>query len=222
MALHLCKPVPTLVGATSLTSTQAYVILGLVVVGILAAGLVVILGRTQVTADSTSDRGSVNEPGSIIRSWIAIALVIGLLIFCGAAFLVDDTTLRSTLVGGLVASVGAAVAFYFSSKSADQARADILGTAVTLAQGGAKPTAFSQASPPGATVNTPFMYRFVANGQPAPTYHIETGELPAGLQLNPDGTLYGTPTTAQSYTFSVTASNTLGSVSTGDLTITVT
>jgi hypothetical protein len=104
---------------TTITSTQAYVILGLVVVGILAAGLVVIYGRSEVPGDSTSTPATASsappstrtEPTSIIRSWIAIALVIGLLIFCGAAFLVSDTTLRSTLMGGLVASVGAAVAF---------------------------------------------------------------------------------------------------------------
>src|SRR5215211_4397650 len=133
---------------TTITSTQAYVILGLVVFGILAAGLVVIYGRREVPGDSTSTPATASSappstrtgPTSVIRSWIAIALVIGLLIFCGAAFLVSDTTLRSTLMGGLVASVGAAVAFYFSSKAADQARADILGAAVTLAQGAAQPT----------------------------------------------------------------------------------
>jgi beta-lactam-binding protein with PASTA domain len=37
-----------------------------------------------------------------------------------------NTSLQSTLFGGLVASVGAAVAFYFSSKSAEQARQDVL------------------------------------------------------------------------------------------------
>lgn len=209
---------------TSVTSTQAYVILGLVVVGILAAGLVVILGRKTVPGDSTGERASIipSEPASLIRSWIAIALVIGLLIFCGAAFLVDNAALRSTLMGGLVASVGAAVAFYFSSKSADQARTDILGTAVRLAQGGAPPTAFSQASPPDSPAGDTYVYRFAADGQPPPTYKTETGELPPGLTLDSDGVLYGTPTDPDTYTFSVTARNSAGPINTGDLTITIT
>jgi len=38
--------------------------------------------------------------------------------------------LRSTLISGLIASVGTALAFYFSSKSADKARQDIVNAAV--------------------------------------------------------------------------------------------
>lgn len=99
------------------------------VVGIiLASGLVIILGRAvlaQKQSDQTGDSAS-----SIVRSWIAISLVAGLLLFCGVAFAIDDSTLRSTLFGGLVTSVGAAVAFYFSSKSADQARQDVISAAL--------------------------------------------------------------------------------------------
>jgi hypothetical protein len=227
------------VARTSVTSTQAYVILGLVIIGILAAGLVVILGRKQLMGDSTNTPHTSStvplpdtpsnvplstriEPASIIRSWIAIALVLGLLIFCGAAFLVDDTTLRSTLLGGLVASTGAAVAFYFSSKDADQARADILGAAVTLAQGVGPTTAFSKATPPPTwTVGKPYQYQFVANGQPPPTYRLE-GQKPDGLEFDQEGgILYGTPTKG-SYTFSITASNPSGTKNTGDLKLTVT
>jgi hypothetical protein len=72
----------------------------------------------------------------VIRSWIAISLVMGLPVFCATAFLINDASLRSTLYGGLIASVGAAIAFYFSSKAADQSRADVLNAAVTLAHGG--------------------------------------------------------------------------------------
>lgn len=61
-----------------------------------------------------------------MRSWLAISLAGGLLLFSAVSFGIDDSTLRSTLIGGLVANAGAAVAFYFASKSADQARHDIL------------------------------------------------------------------------------------------------
>jgi hypothetical protein len=52
------------------------------------------------------------------------------LLFSAISFAIDDTTLRSTLIGGLVANAGAAVAFYFASKSSDQARRDILNASV--------------------------------------------------------------------------------------------
>ena len=63
--------------------------------------------------------------------------------FCGASFMISDAKLRSTLFGGLIASTGSAVAYYFSSRAADQARADILTTTSRLAGTGAsdKPVA---------------------------------------------------------------------------------
>lgn len=76
-------------------------------------------GGTPADADRSPDM-------TLIRSWLAITLVAGLLLFCAASFAIDDTTLRSSLLGGLVANSGAGVAFYFASKSADQARRDIL------------------------------------------------------------------------------------------------
>ncbi|MGO9961939.1 MAG: hypothetical protein ACLPUG_00735 [Acidimicrobiales bacterium] len=71
-----------------------------------------------------------DDDSTLLRSWIAISLVAGLLVFCAVAFAVNDESLRSTLFGGLVTSVGAAIAFYFSSKSADQARQDLLKAGV--------------------------------------------------------------------------------------------
>ncbi|OEV37137.1 hypothetical protein HS99_0004780 [Kitasatospora aureofaciens] len=67
--------------------------------------------------------------GSVARSWIALALTAGLLAVGVLAFAVNDSTTRSTLIGALGAAVGAATAFYFSSKSTDQAH-DLLTTSV--------------------------------------------------------------------------------------------
>lgn len=53
-----------------------------------------------------------------------------------------------------------------------------------------------------------------ASGYPSPTYSITSGSLPSGLSLNSsDGTLSGTPSTAGSSTFTITASNTEGDIS---------
>jgi hypothetical protein len=91
-------------------------------VTVLAAGILIIVGRRSMGQKDDSSL-------SLIRSWIAISLVAGLLLFCAAPFALSDKTLRSTLFGGLVASVGAAVAFYFASKDSGQARQDILDAA---------------------------------------------------------------------------------------------
>jgi hypothetical protein len=96
--------------------------IGVTAGAILLAGAVVIAGRWWLQGKKVSD-----DTTSFIRSWIAIALVSGLLIFCAVSFAVGDSNLRNTLFGGLLANVGAAVAFYFASKTSDQARQDILG-----------------------------------------------------------------------------------------------
>jgi PASTA domain len=78
---------------------------------------------------TSADQSTPQTDGDFIRSWIAITLVIALIFFCAFAFSLDDTSLQSTLMGGLIASVGTAVAFYFSSKASDKARQDIINAA---------------------------------------------------------------------------------------------
>jgi len=106
----------------TLTWSQTLLIMAAILLGVLLAGLIVILGRSW--AQQKDPRAS------LVRSWIAISLVVGLLLFCASSFAVADANLRSTLVGALAAAVGAAIAFYFSSNQADQARHDLLTAAV--------------------------------------------------------------------------------------------
>lgn len=123
---------------THLAGASANTVLGLTVGLVLFAGVVVAGGRALLQGGAKSDPPGSSSPGAnapasdrtIVRSWLALALVGGLLLFCAASFEIDDTTLRSTLLGGLVASSSAAVAFYFASKSADQARTDILNASL--------------------------------------------------------------------------------------------
>ena len=199
---------------TTLTSGQGAVLLLAVIAGSILAGIVVIIGRKWVT-------GSADGPQSIVRSWLALSLVFGLLGFCAAAFEIDDQQVRSMLLGGLVASAGAATAFYFSSKGADKARSDILATATTLAQGGVPPSSFSAADPPAATAGTDYSYTFVTDGTPPLTYTLSGDRLPDGLTLDQDGQLHGTPATAGSASFTVVARNSLGSLSSGTVTLIV-
>jgi hypothetical protein len=116
------------------------VTLGLVVGFVLLAGVVIAGGRRVLATPPTQRSGrrehtSMQETGedaTLVRSWLAISLVGGLLIFVALSFWIDDTGLRSALIGGLVANAGAAVAFYFASKSSDQARRDILSASLPM------------------------------------------------------------------------------------------
>lgn len=120
---------------THLTSTAAYVTLGLTAGFVIVSGVVVALGRSRLEGTFKTRSGSAQGQESagqsapdrtFMRSWLAISLVGGLLIFSAVSFQLDNTTLQSSLLGGVIASAGAAAAFYFASKSADQARQDIL------------------------------------------------------------------------------------------------
>jgi hypothetical protein len=205
-------------GSTTLSFSQTEALVVIVGAGMLLAGGVVIIGRKVISGPSDADSGS------LIRSWIAISLVLGLLFFCATAFFISDTSLRSTLFGGLIASVGAAVAFYFSSKSADQARADILSAATTLAQGGTPPTGFSANTPQPAATGALYSYQFKANGTPVPQYTLASGSIPTGLILGADGILEGTPApgSAGNYTFTLKAANSGGSITSDAIALTVT
>jgi PASTA domain len=125
-------PTTTNTTTTHLSSNDWIIALALTVGLILAAGIVVAVSRFYLegrpaSADASA-HGSPAGPAdkTLIRSWLAISLAGGLLLFCAISFGLDDTTLRSTLIGGLVANAGAAVAFYFASRASDQARHDIL------------------------------------------------------------------------------------------------
>jgi hypothetical protein len=85
-------------------------------------GVILVVARSLVPSRSPSQDG-------IVRSWIALALVAGLLVFCAVAFAVQDANLRSTLIGALAAAAGATIAFYFSGKHAEEARQDVLSAA---------------------------------------------------------------------------------------------
>jgi hypothetical protein len=153
LLLAQAAPTPTPGGAQELTGGDKALTLWIIVGFILLAGIVVALGRRALEgapawrrrrrdggdaratepppgASDDRERAGSREDRTMIRSWIAISLVGGLLIFTAVSFWISDTTLRSTLVGGLVANAGAAVAFYFASKSADQARSDILAASL--------------------------------------------------------------------------------------------
>ncbi|MCW2496463.1 glycoside hydrolase family 44 protein [Jatrophihabitans sp.] len=80
--------------------------------------------------------------------------------------------------------------------------------------------AFYAQKPPTAIVGLPYSFAFGATGTPAPTYAVASGSLPAGLSLKAStGVLSGTATTAGSSTFTISASNSVGTATTATITL---
>lgn len=93
----------------------------LIVLALLAAGGILLAWAWPKKADrSDSNR-------SLVRAWIAMVLAIGLVLYAGVAVFDStvDAQIRTALVTGLTTSVAAAVAFYFSAKSGEQAVAAV-------------------------------------------------------------------------------------------------
>lgn len=53
-------------------------------------------------------------------------------------------------------------------------------------------------------------FQVTATGNPAPTFSVMSGTLPAGVTLSTSGLLSGTPTQAGTFTFTITATNSAG------------
>jgi hypothetical protein len=75
--------------------------------------------------------------------------------------------------------------------------------------------------PPAGAVGTIYRFALTASGSPAPTFGLGSGALPPGLSIGASGSLTGTPTTAGSYTFSVTVTNHAGVVTGGPYSVAV-
>jgi hypothetical protein len=88
------------------------------------------------------------------------------------------------------------------------------------------PTAVNVASPsqlPPATVGTPYNQTLMASGGSGVySWTLTAGLLPAGLSLAPTGAITGTPTTAQTATFTAMVNDTSGKSASSSFTIVVT
>ena len=77
---------------------------------------------------------------------------------------------------------------------------------------GSQPPKITTASLPNGEVDTTYNQTLGATGSETITWSLASGStMPAGLTLNSDGTITGTPTTAGQFTFTATATNSAGS-----------
>ena len=76
------------------------------------------------------------------------------------------------------------------------------------------PQSFNKGTLAGMQTGKEFEDQVIANGFPAVTYTVSVGDLPAGLNLNPEtGQITGVPTGVGKYAFTISAYNTIGAIS---------
>lgn len=95
--------------------------------------LLVILGAAMVAAFAAllvygwpSSTNREKAGNSVVRAWIAVTLIATLVILTAATLGGTNTALQNILIGGIVATSGTAVAFYFATKANEAANAALL------------------------------------------------------------------------------------------------
>ena len=116
-------------GSSAAATAHAPLYLGGMAVLILLIGMLILWIRSTLNKEA-SGRSSANADKTMIRSWLAVVLVAGLLLFATGSFFIANASLQNLLMGGVIASAGTAVAFYFSSKSSEQTQQNLLNAAL--------------------------------------------------------------------------------------------
>ena len=113
--------------------------------------------------------------------------------------------------------------FTFTIKAVNVAGTAVTPSIVVTVSAPAAPVFTADTPPASATHGVAYSYTLAASGSPAPTYAVASGTLPTGLSLNATtGGLSGTPTAVGTFTFTIRASNGVGTPAvTPTITITV-
>ncbi|MBM2620892.1 PASTA domain-containing protein [Actinoplanes sp. LDG1-06] len=118
--------------AVTLGDDQVATVLAWMVAVILGSGVLVLIFRVVLEGTPTrrqQNQSDASPDTTLIRSWLAIALVSGLLVFGVLSFTLDAGELRNLLMGGIIASAGTATAFYFASKESENTQRNLLNAA---------------------------------------------------------------------------------------------
>lgn len=116
-------------------------------------------------------------------------------------------------MGGRVLDVG--IGYTYDKASGQVQIASVTGEVVIIAdaiQTGSIPTITTTTLDNGK-VNTPYSALLAAKGDAPITWRVSSGDLPTGLSLGENGLISGTPKAEGKFTFTVTATNRVGSSS---------
>jgi len=102
---------------------------------VVTVGVMVITGLIVIIVHRFGMKGATGEAASsMTRPVLAILIVGTVLILAGASLGFSDAQTRNLLLGGVVSLSSAAVAFYFASTGASEARKDLLTATAANAQ----------------------------------------------------------------------------------------
>jgi len=100
---------------------------------LVSVGLIVLVGLASILVHRfIMQRKAEGGDSSMTRPVLALLLVGTVLILAAASLTFDDADTRNLLVGGTVSLSSAAVAFYFASSGATEARRDLLAATVPI------------------------------------------------------------------------------------------
>lgn len=173
--------------------------------------------------------GTISTDASSPASVSSVSIGQGVTGITTAAFLPPAGALIVALVsaaGSLYGTVSMTVTDSYGLMWTEAVRANTLGNGyagIWYAYAPAALTAPPVQTLPGANLGSYYSGSVsAANGYAPYTFTLASGSLPAGLALNPDGTIVGTPTTAATSTFTVLVTDAAGGTATsGTQTLTV-
>lgn len=121
----------------------------------------------------------------------------------------------------IVSQLAAGFAMYVSAVSTAGNPTDMqIGDTLFIPTTSSAPS-FTASSPPGGIQSTAYSYTFAASNNPT-SYAVASGTIPAGLTFNTStGVLSGTPTTAATYTFTISATNNSGTTNAAQSSVTI-
>lgn len=145
--------------------------------------------------------------------WLLAALACGV-VHCGDGNPRDFKT-GAAGEGGSDGRAGEAAGELGGSESALGGSEGTLGMAAAAGEGGAPIAAggapvLTTASLPDGKFNAPYAVQLEVEGSETLTFGISEGDLPAGLVLNEQGAIVGTPTEDGEFSFTVSVSNSAG------------